>query len=185
MPGSLPLESLPPPADDGASAHLAGARLPAIELPSTAGGPFRPSEVMKRAVMFVYTSIRTGDDPLLEEWTAIPGARGCTPEACAFRDQRGEFRAAGVDVLGLSGQSPVGQRDSVERLHLSYPLVSDERLQLAASPGLPTFDFRGTTYFKRVTLVVWEGTIEAALYPVFPPDRAADQALAWLAENPR
>jgi peroxiredoxin len=72
----------------------------------------------------------------------------------------------------------------VERLRLPYPLLSDEQLQLATSLGLPTFEFHGRTYLKRVTLVVSQGTIEAALYPVFPPDKAADQALAWLAENP-
>jgi peroxiredoxin len=179
-----PLEELPPPHDDGAAAHLPGVQLPAIELPSTDGGRVALSDPGNRTVVFVYPSIGAIDDALLDEWTAIPGARGCTPEACGFRDQLGSFRSARVDVLGLSGQPAGQQRDAVNRLRLPYPLLSDERLQLAASLGLPTFEFHGQRYFKRITLVVSHGRVEAALYPVFPPDQAADQALAWLAENP-
>ena len=179
-----PLEELPPPHDDGAAAHLPGVQLPAIGLPSTDGGCEALSDLDNRTVVFVFPSIGAIDDALLEEWTAIPGARGCTPEACAFRDQLGSFRSAGVELLGLSGQPAGQQRDAVNRLQLPYPLLSDERLQLAASPGLPTFEFHGHSYFKRITLIVCRGTVEAALYPVFPPDQAADQALAWLAENP-
>ena len=179
-----PLEALPPPDDDGAAAHLPGARLPAIGLPSTNGGRVALSDLGNRTVVFVYPSMGV-DDTLLEEWTAIPGARGCTPEACGFRDQVGSFRSAQVDVLGLSGQPAGEQRDAVNRLQLPYPLLSDEQLQLAASLGLPTFEFHDQRYFKRITLVASRGRVEAALYPVFPPDQAADQALAWLAENPQ
>lgn len=117
---------------------------------------------------------------MLDEWTAIPGARGCTPEACSVGDRLVEFRSLGVDVLGVSGQAPEEQRHIVDRLQLAYPLFSDERLALATSPGLPTFEFRGQRYFKRLTLIVSLGRIDAALYPVFPPDEAAEQALAWL-----
>ena len=179
-----PIEELPPPHDDGAAAHLPGMPLPAIELPSTEGGRVALSELVARTVVFVYPSIGGIEGALLEEWTAIPGARGCTPEACGFRDQLGSFRSAGADVLGLSGQPSGQQRDAAQRLRLPYPLVSDEKLQLAPSLGLPTFEFHGQTYFKRVTLVVSQRRVETALYPVFPPDQAAEQALAWLAENP-
>lgn len=179
-----PIEELPAPHDDGAAAHLPAVQLPAIELPSTDGGLVALSDLVARTVVFVYPSIGGIDDALLEEWTAIPGARGCTPEACGFRDQLGSFRSARVEVLGLSGQPAGQQRDAVDRLRLPYPLLSDERLQLAASLGLPTFEFHGQKYFKRVTLVVSQGRVEAALYPVFPPDQAAERALAWLAENP-
>jgi peroxiredoxin len=179
-----PIEELPPPHDDGAAAHLPGVQLPALELPSTEGGRVILSDLLARTVVFVYPSIGGIDGALLEEWTAIPGARGCTPEACGFRDQLDTFRSVGADVLGLSGQPAGQQRDAVERLRLPYPLLSDEQLQLAASLGLPTFEFHGRTYFKRVTLVVSEGRVEVTLYPVFPPDEAAEQALAWLAENP-
>src|SRR5918992_495912 len=159
-------------------------QLPAIALPSTEGGAVVLSDLFTRTAVFVYPSIGGMDDALLEEWTAIPGARGCTPEACGFRDQLGSFRSARVEVLGLSGQPTGEQRDAVERLRLPYPLLSDGQLQLAAALGLPTFAFRGRTYFKRITLVVSQGRVEAALYPVFPPDQAAESALAWLAENP-
>jgi peroxiredoxin len=179
-----PIEELPPPRDDGAAAHLRGMQLPAIELPSTEGGRVVLSDLVARTVVFVYPSIGGIDDALLEEWTAIPGARGCTPEACGFRDQLDSFRSAEVDVLGLSGQPAGQQRDAVERLRLPYPLLSDERLKLAESLRLPTFEFHAQTYFKRVTLVLSQGRVEAALYPVFPPDQAAQRAFAWLTENP-
>ena len=178
-----PIEELPRPVDDRAAAHLPGTRLPMIELPSTRGEWVALSGLARRTVVFVYPSMGV-DAALLEEWTAIPGARGCTPEACDFRDRLGSFRSAGVDVLGLSTQPTDQQRDAVKRLRLPYPLLSDEKHQLAASLGLPTFEFHGQNYFKRLTLVVSQGRIEAALYPVFPPDRAAEQALTWLAENP-
>jgi peroxiredoxin len=177
-------EGLPPPGDDGAAAHLAGMRLPRIELPSTDSGRVRLSDLASRTVLFAVPSIGGIDEGLLDEWTAVPGARGCTPEACSFRDQLTSFRSAGVAVLGLSGQTADEQREAVKRLHLPYPLLSDQELQLATSPGLPTFEFHGRPYFKRLTLVVSEGTIEAALYPVFPPDEAPEQALVWLAANP-
>ena len=176
------MEELPQPDNDGTAAHLPGAQLPAIELPSTDGGHVALSDLVTRTVVFVYPSMGI-DDALLEEWTAIPGARGCTPEACSFRDQLQSFRSARAGVFGLSGQPPEQQRDAVERLRLPYPLLSDEQLQLEGSLGLPTFEFHGQTYFKRITLVVSKGRVEAALYPVFPPDGAAEQALAWLGEN--
>ena len=179
-----PVEELPAPQDDGAATHLPGVQLPAIGLPSTDGGQVALGGLGGRTVVFVYPSIGAIDDAFLAEWTAIPGARGCTPEACSFRDQLGSFRSAQVEVLGLSGQPAGQQRDAVNRLRLPYPLLSDERLQLAASVGLPTFEFHGQRYYKRITLVVTGGKVEAALYPVFPPDQAANQALAWLAENP-
>jgi peroxiredoxin len=179
-----PIQELPRPHDDGAAAHLPGMQLPAIELPSTEGGRVALSEQVGRTIVFVYPSIGGIDDVLLDEWTAMPGARGCTPEACGFRDQLDSFRGAGVDVIGLSGQPAAQQRDAVERLRLPYELLSDEHLQLAASLGLPMFEFHGQTYLKRITLVVSRGRVEAALYPVFPPVEAAEQTLAWLAENP-
>jgi peroxiredoxin len=177
-----PIEELPRPLDDGAADHLPGARLPALALPSTDGRPRVLEELVARMVLFVYPSMGVDGD-LLEEWTAIPGARGCTPEACEFRDRLDGFRSEGIEVLGLSGQPPDQQREAVERLGLTYPLLSDERLELAASLGLPMFEFRGRRYFKRITLILSAGSVEAALYPVFPPNGAAEQALGWLAAN--
>jgi peroxiredoxin len=183
MTDPLRIEDLPPPRDDGAAAHLPGSRMPAIELPSTDGLSIRLSDLEERTVLFVFPSIGGIDDARLEEWTAIPGARGCTQEACDFRDRLHVFEPAGADVLGLSGQSLDELGNAIERLRLPYPLLSDEGLSLATSLRLPTFEFRGSRYFKRITLITSEGRVEAALYPVFPPDQAAEQALTWLAEN--
>jgi peroxiredoxin len=178
-----PVEELPSPSDDGAAAHLPGAQLPAIKLASTAGAHVALSDLVAPSVIFVHPSIGGVGDALQEEWTAVPGARGCTPEACGFRDRLDSFRSLGVDVFGLSGQAAGRQREAVERLRLPYPLLSDERLRLAGALGLPTFEFHGQRYLKRITLIVSEGRIDAALYPVFPPDQAAAQALTWLAQR--
>ncbi|MPZ87979.1 MAG: redoxin family protein [Nitriliruptorales bacterium] len=175
---------LPAPEDDGAADHLPGRRLPAIVLPASDGRRVRLDELPARSLVFVYPGIDgPGRDDLLEEWTAIPGARGCTSEACSFRDELAGFQAAGVEVLGLSSQSSSSQRDHVRRLGLPYPLLSDEPLRLSEELGLPTFDFHGRRCFKRLTLIVGEAIIEAALYPVFPPDQGAAQALRWLDQH--
>jgi peroxiredoxin len=172
------------PDHDGAADHLPGRRLPALELPATDGGRLRLDELGPRSVLFVYPAIGgPEDEDLLGEWTAIPGARGCTPEACSFRDELGEFRAKGVDVYGLSGQSSSLQREHAREFALPYPLLSDERLRLGDALQLPTFEFHGRRYFTRLTLIVAEGMIDAALYPVFPPHDAAGQALKWMAEH--
>lgn len=172
------------PHDDGAADHLSGSRLPALTLPATDDSQVALDALVPRTVIFIHPSIGGIDSALLDEWTAIPGARGCTPEACGFRDERDAFQAAGAAVVGLSSQRAAEQRDAVNRLRLPYSLLSDEELQLARLLRLPTFEFHGREYFKRVILVVSEGRIDAALYPVFPPDRGAAQTLAWLATNP-
>jgi peroxiredoxin len=134
-----------------------------------------------RWVVFVFPSIGGPDSAgLLDDWTAIPGARGCTPEACAFRDELAEFARLGARVVGISSQSPERHRRSAAELRLPYPLASDETLALADAPGLPTFEFHGTRYFKRLTLIVAGSVVESALYPVFPPGDAASQALRRL-----
>jgi peroxiredoxin len=172
---------LPSPDDDGAADHLPGARLPAIELPATDGSALALDRLTGLTVVFVHPAIGGPDGASLEEWTAVPGARGCTPEACSFRDELTGFRAAGTDVLGLSSQPSARQREAVDELHLPYPLLSDEELRLADL--LPTFQFHGERYYKRLTLIVADATIETALYPVFPPDQAARQALSRIAER--
>ena len=175
---------LPAPNDDGAAAHLTGQRLPPIPLPATDGRSLRLDSLPTRSVIFVYPAMGgPGRDDQLRDWTATPGARGCTPEACSFRDELAGFRAAGIEVFGLSSQDRGTQRKYATELRLPYPLVSDERFQLAVLPGLPTFDFHGRRYYRRLTLLAADGAIEAALYPVFPPDEAASQALGWLSEH--
>ena len=184
---TLPAE-LPVPDDDGAADHLRGARMPNLMLPSTDGDERRVDVVpdgFARLVLYAYP--RTGrpeEDLLVPEWNEIPGARGCTPESCAFRDHEEELRAAGAAVAGLSTQDTEYQREVVERLALPFPLLSDARLELTHALRLPTFEAAGLTLLKRLTLVVRDGAIEQVFYPVFPPDAHAAEVLAWLRAHP-
>ncbi len=182
-PRQLP-DDLPVPQDDGAADHLAGTALPAVVLQATDGTSVRLDELKGRTVVFAYPrmglpgeSSPGGDN----EWDAIPGARGCTPQACSFRDEHARFTAADTRVLGLSTQDTAYQQEATERLHLPYPLLSDERLEFATALGLPTFEVDGITLLKRLTLFMRDGAIDSVIYPVFPPDRSAEQALARLA----
>ena len=183
---SDPEQGLEPPLpdDDGAADHLGGVPLPPIQLPATDGSHRRLDELPTRSVVFVYPSIGgPGRDDLLAQWTAIPGARGCTPEACSFRDELAGFQSLGVEVFGLSCQPSADQVEYARELKLPYPLLSDESLRLSEALGLPTFEFHGRLFYKRLTLIAAEGTIGAALYPVFPPEDAAAQALDWLSRQ--
>jgi peroxiredoxin len=174
----------PAPIDDGAARHLPGQRLPAITLPSTGGDWVGFDQLPERSVVFIYPSIGgPGDKSLLDDWTAVPGARGCTPEACGFNDELDQFEARGVAVFGLSTQASDLQAQHVKELRLSYPLLSDQELQLANALRLPTFSFRGQHYYRRLTLITRGYAIEAALYPVFPPEQAASQALKQLGRD--
>lgn len=176
---------LPAPDDDGAARHLCGVALPQAVLEATDGRQRRLDTLQTRSVVFVYPGIGgPGDDELLEEWTAIPGARGCTAEACSFRDELEAFEGLAAEVLGLSGQSAADQRRHVGELALQYPLLSDEQMQLANILALPTFTLDRRRFYKRLTLVVANGRIEAALHPVLPPSAAAVQALEWLRAHP-
>jgi peroxiredoxin len=173
---------LPVPEDDGAAAHLPGTAVPDLELPATGGGSVRLGALgAGRTVIYVYPlTARPGTD-LPEGWDAIPGARGCTPEACAFRDHHQDLLAAGaVAVYGLSSQDTDYQREVVDRLHLPFRMLSDPAHDLARALGLPTFEAGGRTLYKRLTLVIRDGLVEHAFYPVFPPDRHAEQVLSWL-----
>ena len=175
---------LPIPRDDGATDHLPGTAIPAIGLPATDGSTVRlDGPDAPRTVVFAYPRTgRPGEDPPggLEAWNAIPGARGCTPQACAYRDRYAELQALGVRVFGLSTQDTAYQLEAVERLHLPFPILSDERLEFGRALRLPTFETTGLTLFKRFTLVIRGGRIEHVFYPVFPSDRDADQVIAWL-----
>lgn len=175
---------LPIPRDDGACAHLAGMALPPIGLPATDGSTVRLDDpAAPRTVVFAYPRTgRPGEDPPggVDAWNAIPGARGCTPQACAYRDRYAELTALGVRVFGLSTQDTAYQLEAVERLHLPFPILSDEGLELARALRLPIFETTGLTLFKRLTLIVDAGRIEHVLYPVFPSDRDAEQVIAWL-----
>ena len=132
--------------------------------------------------MYPRTGLPGGLSP--DGWDAIPGARGCTPQSCAFRDHAADLAAAGAHVVGISSQTPAEQSEFAAREHIPYPLLADPGLELAAALGLPTFEAGDGTWYRRLTFVARRGTIEAVFYPVFPPDRDAAEVLAWLADNP-
>lgn len=174
-------KDLPVPQDDGACDHLTGMTLPPIGLPSTRGRVVDLSRLAGTAVVYVYPRTGRPDQELPTGWNAIPGARGCTPQSCAFRDHYEELQRAGADhVFGLSAQDSAYQREAVERLHLPFELLSDAGLELAGALNLPTFEVDGMKLIKRLTLIVRDGAIVKAFYPVFPPDRNASDVLAWL-----
>jgi peroxiredoxin len=173
---------LPVPEDDGAADHLTGMALPKVRLPSALGGPVDLAEPPRdRLVAYVYPRTGTPGQPSPTGWDDIPGARGCTPQSCAYRDSLAEFTSLGADVLGISTQSLDEQREFAEREHIPFPLLSDRGLRLADVLRLPTFEVEGMTLYKRLTLIAEGGKIVKAFYPVFPPDRNAADVLAWLA----
>ena len=181
-PTQLP-DDLPVPEDDGATDHLKERRLPPVGLPATDGSTVRLDELPGRSVVFAYPRTgRPGEEPPSGEagWNAIPGARGCTPEACSFRDEKARFAERGARIFGLSTQDSDYQREAVERLHLPYPILSDADLELTRALDLPTLDVEGMTLIRRVTLIVRDGVITDVVYPVFPPDRGAELALERL-----
>jgi peroxiredoxin len=179
---------LPIPEDDGAAAHLDGARMPALALPATDGSSFpvdRPPAGFDRLILYAYPRTgRPGEPPLTPDWDQIPGARGCTPESCGFRDHAADLAAAGSAVAGVSTQSTEYQREAAERLRLPFPLLSDADRRLADALALPTFRAGGQVLLKRLTLVVRNGLVERAFYPVFPPDRHAEDVLRWIVARP-
>ena len=178
---------LPVPSDDGACDHLPGLTLPSIPLPATDGTSVDLAALSGRTVVYAYPRTGRPDQDVPTGWDQIPGARGCTPQSCAFRDHHAELRALGARVFGLSTQDTAYQREAAERLHLPLPLLSDEDLGLSRALNLPTFtidSLPGQTMIKRLTLIVRDGRIEHVFYPVFPPDRNAADVLAWLAAHP-
>jgi peroxiredoxin len=182
--GQLPAD-LPVPEDDGAADHLVGMALPEVRLPSTLDGSIDLAQVARELlVAYVYPRTGTPGQPLPTDWDDIPGARGCTPQSCAYRDSLAEFASLGATVIGVSAQSPEEQAEFAEREHIPFPLLSDSDLALADQPRLPTFEAEGITLYKRLTLVAKEGKISKAFYPVFPPDRDAAEVLSWLAAHP-
>jgi len=184
-PTVLPTE-LPVPQDDGAAAHLTGQRLPALSLAATDGSRVDLSKLAGRTVVYIYPRTGVPGQPLPEGWDQIPGARGCTPQSCSFRDHFAELKGLGVAQLyGLSTQDTGYQREAVERLHLPFAILSDADLKLTHQLDLPTFTTSGMTLLKRMALVIDDGVIAKTFYPVFPPDRNAAEVIAWLRGNPR
>jgi peroxiredoxin len=180
---------LPTPTDDGACDHLEGMVLPSIPLSSTDGRQIDLAALRGRTVVYIYPRTGRPEQPGSAAWDAIPGARGCTPQSCGFRDHYAELRSLGVSaVFGLSTQTTNYQREVVERLHLPFPLLSDSTLVFTRTLRLPTFEFEpyrdeSPTHLKRMALVIRDGRIEKVFYPVFPPDRNAADVMEWLTTN--
>ncbi len=172
---------IPVPQDDGAARHLSGMTLPDLALPATRGSSVNLSKLKGRAIVYIYprTGVPGVDAP--PGWDDIPGARGCTPQSCGFRDHFAELKALGVaSVYGLSTQDTSYQREAAERLHLPFPILSDADLKLTRAIDLPTFSTSGMTLLKRMALVIDDGAIVKVFYPVFPPDKNAEEVIAWL-----
>ena len=176
--------AIPAPLDDGATRHLVGAKLASVPLRATNGSMVDLSTLPGRTVVYAYP--RTGK-PGVENppgWDMIPGARGCTPQSCSFRDHFAELKGLGVtNLFGLSAQDPAYQQEAAERLHLPFAILSDEHLALSRAMQLPTFQTSGMTLFKRFTLVIDDGVVKHVFYPVFPPDRSAADVVEWLSRK--
>jgi peroxiredoxin len=179
-PNVLP-SNIPVPQDDGAARHLAGMKLPDLALPATEGKPVNLSKLKGRSVVYIYPRTGVPGVDTLPGWDQIPGARGCTPQSCSFRDHFGELKRLGVaQLFGLSTQDSAYQKEAATRLHLPFAILSDEKLALAKAIKLPTFSAAGMTLLKRMALVIDDGVISKTFYPVFPPDKNAEEVIAWL-----
>ena len=175
---------LPVPQDDGAADHLVGMTLPAISLSATTHTQFALGKVSGRLVIYCYPMTGQPNVALPDGWDQIPGARGCTPQSCAFRDHYQELRSLGAEVVGLSVQSTEYQQEMADRLHLPFPVLSDDGYQLQRALRLPTFVAAGMTLLKRITLIVNNGVIEAVHYPIFPSDSDPAWVMGYLKNNP-
>jgi peroxiredoxin len=173
--------SLPVPPDDGAARHLTGAGLPDIALPATDGRKINLARLVGRTVVYIYPRTGRPGQALPDGWDAIPGARGCTPQSCGFRDHFADLKRLGVaQLFGLSTQTTDYQREAVERLHLPFAILSDAEMELTRALNLPTFSVDGMTLIKRMAWVIDDGVITKVFYPVFPPDKSAGEVVSWL-----
>jgi len=179
-PNVLPPD-IPAPEDDGAADHLTGMRLPDLVLPATSGAPVNLSKLIGRTVVYVYPRTGVPGVDLPPGWNDIPGARGCTPQSCGFRDHFAQLKQLGVrQLFGLSTQDTAYQQEAATRLHLPFPILSDEKLALTKAMKLPTFTVAGMTLLKRMAWVIDDGVITKVFYPVFPPDKSAEEVVGWL-----
>jgi peroxiredoxin len=174
---------LPVPVDDGACDHLPGLPVPSLTLESSRGPVSLRQLALDLAILYVYPRTGIPGRPVPDGWDATPGARGCTPQSCAFRDHAAELADLGALVAGLSAQTLEEQKEFAKREHMPFPVIADPELRLAASLGLPTFVFDGVELYKRVTLVLEAAHVAKVFYPVFPPDRNAADVVAWLEER--
>jgi len=177
--GQLPSD-LPIPQDDGSTNHLNGFRLPQISLRSTSGMDIDLGQIKGKLVIYCYPMTGQPNVALPDGWDQIPGARGCTPQSCAFRDHYQELQALGAQVIGLSVQSTEYQKEMADRLHLPFPVVSDRDYQFQKALNMPTFVAGGMTLLKRVTLIANDGVIVGVHYPIFPSDSDASWVIDFL-----
>ena len=169
---------LPIPQDDGSTNHLKGMKLPKVSLQATNGKRIDFAEIKGRLVIYCYPMTGQPNVALPDGWDQIPGARGCTPQSCSFRDHYQELQALGAEVIGLSVQTTEYQQEMADRLHLPFPVVSDVNYGFQKALNMPTFETAGMTLLKRVTLIANNGVIEAVHYPIFPSDSDA----AWVVD---
>ena len=175
---------IPTPQDDGATRHLTGLKLPSVALAATDGSKVDLSKLPGRTVVYIYPRTGVPGQPMPDGWDAIPGARGCTPQSCSFRDHFADLTRLGVThIYGLSTQDSDYQREAAERLHLPFPILSDAALTFANAIRLPTFAAAAMTLLKRMALVIEDGVIVKVFYPVFPPDKNAEEVVAWLSAS--
>lgn len=178
-------KNLPAPVDDGACDHLVGMRVPSVPLNSTGGRLVDLATLSGTTVVYCYPRTGKPDQEPPQGWNEIAGARGCTPQSCAFRDHFKELQALGAGVFGLSTQATEYQREAAERLHLPFELLSDADLTFAKALRLPTFQVESMTLIKRLTMIIRDARIEKVFYPVFPPDKNAEEVSGWFSKNPR
>jgi peroxiredoxin len=174
---------LPAPVDDGAADHLAGMPMADVVLPSSMGDVALADLAADRLVLYVYPQTGPPDKPIRPGWDELPGARGCTPQSCGFRDHAAELTAYGAHVAGVSSQPLAEQQEFAARTKMPFPIISDERFALAATLSLPTFEFDGARFYKRLALIAEKGVIAKVFYPVFPPDRNAADVVDWLTRH--
>jgi peroxiredoxin len=181
-PSVLP-EGLPVPVDDGGADHLPGAQIPNVVLPSSQGDVALAELATDRLVLYVYPQTGPPERPVPRSWDEVPGARGCTPQSCGFRDHAAELAAFGAHVAGVSSQPLAEQQEFAERTRMPFPIISDEQFVLATALSLPTFEFHGGRFYKRMALIAEKGVVTKVFYPVFPPDRNAVEVLDWLSRH--
>lgn len=174
---------LPVPIDDGACNHLESLYLSPTSLFATNNQPIELNKISGLLVIYIYPMTGRPDKSLPEGWNDIPGARGCTPQSCSFKDHYTELQKYQAQVFGLSTQTTEYQLEAKERLHLPFELLSDSTLKLKAALNLPTFKIDGMELYKRITLIIRDGIIVKVFYPVFPPNENADEVVKWLASN--
>jgi len=175
---------IPAPEDDGGARHLPGMKVDDLALPATSGAAVNLARLAGRTVLYIYPRTGVPGVDLPPGWNDIPGARGCTPQSCGFRDHFAELKGLGVSHLfGLSTQDTDYQREAAERLHLPFAILSDAGLSFTRAMRLPTFTVAGMTLLKRMALVLDDGVIANVFYPVFPPDRNAADVVAWLRDH--